>query len=168
MIELWQQGHVQAIHPMTIFQASEIEQSFRHLQQGNHIGKAVVVFPEDSSKVPSVPQSKVLTLDPEASYLLTGGLGGIGRSITTWMVEHGARQLVFLSRSAGQSDTDKAFFVELESMDCSVNAVAGKVQEMNDVKKAILQAAKPIKGVIHLAMVLRVCILSCTPKQFVY
>ena len=160
IIDMWQQGYIQAIHPIALFQASEIEQSFRHLQQGNHIGKAVVAFPEDISKTPSVPLPKVLALDPEASYLLTGGLGGIGRSIATWMIEHGARHLVFLSRSAGLNDGDKVFFVELKSMGCSVTAIAGKVQDLSDVQKAILQATRPIKGVIHLAMVLRVCILK--------
>lgn len=72
------------------------------------------------------------------------------------MVESGARYLVFLSRSAGSSEDDKVFFAELEDMGCSVTAVAGKVQDSDDLKRAMLKTATPIKGVIHLAMVLRV------------
>ena len=74
------------------------------------------------------------------------------------MVECGARSLVFLSRSAGQSDSDKIFFKELESLGCSVAPIPGKAQDMGDVERATAMAEKPIRGIIHLAMVLRVWI----------
>lgn len=154
---MYRQGHIQPIRPVALFPASEIEQSFRYLQKGDHIGKAVVTLPEDVSRIPSSPRATAFTLDPEASYLLTGGTGGLGRSLATWMVERGARHLIFLSRSAGLGDSDKDFFAELKTMDCSVTPVAGKVQDPDDLKKAISKATKPIKGVVHLAMVLRVC-----------
>ena len=154
--EMYKQGSIHPIRPVALFQAFEVEQSFRYLQKGDHIGKAVVVLPEDSSEILSTPQAKSLTLDSEASYLLTGGLGGLGRSVATWMVERGARCLIFLSRSAGLGTDDVAFFAELENMGCVVCPVAGKVQVKEDLEKAILKATKPIKGVVHLAMVLRV------------
>ncbi len=30
-------------------------------------------------------------LAPDASYLIVGGLGGLGRSVAHWMVDHGAK-----------------------------------------------------------------------------
>lgn len=156
-LELYRQGHIHPIRPVTVFDASEIEQSFRHLQKGDHIGKIVVRMPKDASSIASNPRPRALALDPKASYLLTGGTGGLGKSIASWMVDRGARSLIFISRSAGSTDEDKAFFIELESLGCSVSAVAGKVQDMRDVNRAILKAPGPIQGVIHLAMVLRVC-----------
>ena len=154
---MYSQGRISPIRSMAVFEASEIEQSFRHLQNGDHIGKAVVRIPEDASEIPSTSHAKPFTLDAEASYLLTGGLGGLGRSVATWMVERGARHLIFLSRSAGLSDRDNLFFAELKSMGCSVSAVAGKAEDMEVVKTVILRASRPIKGIVHLAMVLRVC-----------
>ncbi len=71
------------------------------------------------------------------------------------MVEHGARSLIFLSRSAGLNDSDSSFF----------GAVAGMTQNMEDVRKAISTAPSPIKGVIQLAMVLRVCHLSTDSRR---
>ncbi|OBT45611.1 Type I Iterative Polyketide synthase (PKS) [Pseudogymnoascus sp. WSF 3629] len=35
----------------------------------------------------------------DASYLLVGGLGGLGRAIARWMMQHGAKNIIFLSRS---------------------------------------------------------------------
>ena len=155
-MRMYEEGHIRPIRPMVSFEASEIEQSFRYLQKGDHIGKAVVKIPQDSSKIPSAPRRNALMLDPEVSYLLTGGLGGLGKSVATWMVEAGARQLIFLSRRATLGDEDKAFLGELEAMGCSVRAVVGEVQDRDLLHKTISESLKPIKGVIHLAMVLRV------------
>ena len=113
-------------------------------------------MPEDRSKIPSITSANAVIMDSQASYLLTGRLGSLKKSVAIWMVKSGARYLIFLSRSAG-NDQDKAFFAELETMGCSVHAVAGKVQDRELLNKMILETSKPIKGVIHLAMVLRVC-----------
>ena len=155
MLDMWQKGLIQSPGPIAQFPASEVENSFRHLQGGNNIGKTVVQLPEDPSKIPSVPRAKPTTFDQDASYILTGGLGGIGKALAAFMIERGARSLIFLARSAGSGNGDKEFFVELESMGCSVNVFAGGVHNLDDVKNAILKAARPIKGVVHLAMVLQ-------------
>ncbi|KAL4887827.1 polyketide synthase dehydratase-domain-containing protein [Aspergillus ambiguus] len=67
----------------------------------------------------------------------------------------GARELVFLSRSAGKSESDQASFAELNTMGCKVTGVAGRAEVSEDIERAISSAGKPIKGVVHLAMVLR-------------
>lgn len=157
-IYMHSQGCINPIQPMLVFEPNDVEQSFRYLQKGNHIGKVVVRIPKDLSMIHSSLSIKPIFLDPEASYLLTGGLGGLGRSIASWMVERGARSLVFLSRSAGQSERDKTFFAELRAMGCSVVSVAGKAENMNDINRCVLKPLKPIKGVFHLAMVLKVFI----------
>lgn len=153
-------GDIHPIRPFTCYETPEIEKSFRCLQKGDHIGKVVIRMPEDISTIAGSPRTRTLSLDPKASYLLVGGLGGLGKSIASWMVEHGACSLVFLSRSAGSSSEDRAIIAELESQGCSVTAVAGKVQDMNDVLRAASSARCEIKGVIHLAMVLQVCLPS--------
>ena len=159
-IEMYSQRRIGPIQPMAVFKPKDIEQSFRYIQKGDHIGKAVVSIPTDLSTIPSTSSVKALSFDPAASYLLTGGLGGLGRSIASWMVERSARHLVFLSRSAGRSDADKAFFAELQSAGCSVTAIEGKAEDIGDINTAKLKASRPIKGVLHLAMVLRVGLIA--------
>ncbi|KAL1610641.1 hypothetical protein SLS60_002311 [Paraconiothyrium brasiliense] len=100
-------------------------------------------------------QEPALNFDGNATYLLTGGLGGLGRLISVWLVEHGARQLVFLSPNAGKKSQDKQLFAELESMGCEVVAVQGVAQSETDISRAIAAAASPVKGVVHLSMQLR-------------
>ncbi|KAI0176547.1 hypothetical protein GGR52DRAFT_571510 [Hypoxylon sp. FL1284] len=156
-IGFYQQGLLQPIEPVVSFEAKQITRAFRHLEDGDHVGKVVVTFPESGShaSIQSVPQPRRIEFDPASAYLLVGGVGGLGRSISTWMVERGARNLTFLSRSAGQSDISKSLFLELESMGCAVTVVTGRVDRMDDVQRALSQSKFPIKGVLQLAMVLK-------------
>ena len=153
------------IRPVLTYEAGEATEAFKSLQTGDHIGKVILRVPQDNSTISGVRSAGTVALDPRGSYLLAGGLGGLGRSVATWMVEHGARSLVFLSRSAGLNESDQTFFAELLSMGCVVSAVAGMTQNMKDVEKAVSSAPGPIKGVMQLAMVLRVCLLFTDSRR---
>lgn len=148
---MYEQGLLRLPDPVTFFEAGQVEQAFRHLQNGAHIGKVVVTMPDDPSSIPSQPPDRPVVMDPNATYILTGGAGGLGGSVATWMAEHGARHLTILSRNAGRSPESKALFRELESMGCSVTAVAGGVQDKEHVAAAVSGSGRPVKGVIHLA-----------------
>jgi hypothetical protein len=155
MVDFYAAGQISVLRPVTLFEAVKAQDAFRHVQNSDHIGKAVITVPLNFGTVPSVPKSSKIELDPNASYLLTGGLGGLGKIISTWLVERGARSLVFLSRSAGSAENQK-FFRELESTGCTVTAAAGKAESPRDIQNAIAKAPSAIRGVIHLAMVLKV------------
>lgn len=95
-------------------------------------------------------------LSPNLSYILIGGLGGVGRAIATWMVERGARNLVFFSRSAGSSSQDQSFARELEIQGCNVVLKKGDATSMDDVKALIHDSPSPVGGILQLSMVIRV------------
>jgi hypothetical protein len=155
-LQFVEEGKLRAPEKVSVFQAVDVESAFRLLGNGDHIGKVVVSMPGDPSSIPArAPVPKTLALDPNATYVITGGLGGLGRSVATWMAEKGARSIVFLSRSAGTRQTDLDFLAELASMGCSGIAVSGQVNCIEDVNKAIALSPNPIKGVVHFAMVQR-------------
>ena len=156
-MDLLRRGLIKPIEPLTLFEASHIEEAFRYMQKGQHIGKIVVKMAEHTDQLQSTAQPRNLVLNPNASYLLIGGLGGLGKSVSTWMVGKGAKHLVFLSRSAGESKKDQAFINELTSQDCSVQVFAGSVANPQDVKNAVANAGRPVAGVLQMSMVLKVC-----------
>ncbi|KAH8585457.1 KR domain-containing protein [Bisporella sp. PMI_857] len=100
---------------------------------------------------PSMPAS----FRSDACYLLVGGLGGLGRSISTWMVENGARNILFLSRSAKEGPETTPFFDELRSQGCLVSVFAGSVNSLSDVEAAVKQAPRPLAGVMQVSAVMR-------------
>lgn len=155
-VRYYTEGSIHPITPVTYFSADKIQEAFRFMQKGSHIGKIVVTMPSEPNTLPTAGKQNKLTLRSDASYLLVGGLGGLGRAVSTWLVENGAKNLVYLSRSAGQSTQDQMFFLELKSLGCSVQAFPGSVSVLSDVERAIAGAQLPVAGVLQMSMVLRV------------
>jgi NADPH:quinone reductase-like Zn-dependent oxidoreductase/NAD(P)-dependent dehydrogenase (short-subunit alcohol dehydrogenase family) len=154
MLHLYAGAHIRPIDPITLYGANEVQDAFRYMQQGSHIGKVVIKFPEDQGALRWSVETPTPSFKQDRAYLLVGGMGGLGRAIATWMVTHGARHLIFLSRSAGTSENDNMFMQELEARGCTVQAWAGDVADPVTVKNAIQQAPVPIAGVMQMAMVL--------------
>lgn len=140
----------------SVFPAAQIRDAFRHMQTARHIGKIVITLPEDPQELESAVCRPTPAFRSDRSYLLAGGLGGLGRSIATWMVEGGARNLIFLARSARESPETRDFLEELRSQGCWVQLVAGSISNLSDVQRAVNNAAKPLAGIFNLAMVLKV------------
>jgi aryl carrier-like protein len=100
-------------------------------------------------------RQRLVTFDGSASYLLVGGLGGLGRSISTWMIDRGARHLIYLSRSANpNTEKHQDFIREIESMGCKVELVQGSVSSADDVQKAVDVGRGKLKGILQMSMVL--------------
>jgi hypothetical protein len=153
-----QQGKLNVGAIAKTFEADQIQEAFRYMQGGRHIGKIIITMPDNTDALQSVKQRPMPRLRSDRSYILAGGLGGLGRSLATWLAENGAGELIFLSRSAKPDAKIDSFTNELTSQGCSVQLVAGSVASASDVQAAVDSATKPIAGVINLSMVLRVCI----------
>ena len=145
------------IRPIKCFDVASVAGAFQHMQTGQHIGRIAVTLRGSSENtsltgISNRPQS--LELDQSASYMLIGGLGGLGRAVATWMVEHGARSLIFLSRSASLTPKNQAFVDELEDMGCKFQLARGSVTDVDAVRKAMKSTTHPLKGIIQMSMVL--------------
>lgn len=159
MMDFFRQRRLQTIRLARVSSATAVRETFQNMQSGKHIGKIVVELRDYTGKphLGNVQASEDtgVKLDSSASYLLVGGLGGLGRSISIWMVQRGARNLIFLSRSAGVSQKHQDLARELESMNCAVQLIQGSVTNAADVARAVDGALGPLKGIIQLSMVLR-------------
>lgn len=157
ILEFCQQGKLRPITPMKAFEAAKVEEAFRYMQKGQHIGKIVVTVPQNPQSLEAEPARRETVLRGDRTYFFAGGLGGLGQSIATYLVERGARYLIFFSRSAGTfADSNPYFFKELQSLGCNVQAISGSINNMQDVQEAVASAANPIAGVLHASMVLQV------------
>jgi len=94
-----------------------------------------------------------LSFRDDASYLITGGLGGLGLLVARWMVERGAKHLVLLGRSS-PDETVRKKLTELEQTGAFVvveKADVSDVESMTRVMSNIEQSNLPLAGVIHSA-----------------
>jgi hypothetical protein len=161
-VEWHGQGKIKPIQPIKKFPASQIQDAFRYMQQGVHMGKILIEMPQGSAHTALETNKSKPNFSAEKTYLLVGGLGGLGRTISTWMVENGARHIVYLSRSAGQSPGDQKFLEELKVQGCHPICVVGSVSESADVQRAVNTCIKPLAGVLQMSMNLNV---SAGPKR---
>ncbi|OBT54633.1 Type I Iterative Polyketide synthase (PKS) [Pseudogymnoascus sp. 24MN13] len=162
VIRLFEQKVIVPVDPITVYPVSELERTYRLMQVGKHMGKIVIAMnPEDI--VPVLPKTPSVKLRPDSSYLVVGGLGGIGRSVCHWMVSHGAKNIVVISRSASSQEKAAPFLAEIGKNGCKVKVTACDITDeyqLAEVLKACSFEMPPICGVIQAAMVLEDSILE--------
>ncbi|OQE83792.1 hypothetical protein PENNAL_c0030G06593 [Penicillium nalgiovense] len=163
VLSLFSHGELRGPEPLETYGFSELQQAFRKMQTGRHMGKLVAIAkPDDIVKHIAVTNRSPL-LRSDAAYLLVGGLGGIGRATALWMVSRGARHLVFLNRSGFESAAARDTVSALQAAGCTATVFACDVADAAQLASTLDKARQqlpPIRGVIQGAMVLRDCMLD--------
>ena len=154
-MELLRSGAIKPLPLAKIFEASEIQEAFRSMQGGQHIGKMVVNMPDEPETLQAAKPWPEVRFRSDRSYMLVGGLGGLGKATAGWMAEHGARHLVFLSRSGDSHQHARDFLAELQSLGCQTQVFTGSVGSKADVEVAVRGASLPIAGVMNMSLVLK-------------
>lgn len=147
--------------PLTIYEAAKTSEALRYMKQGQHIGKLLLKMPDGFSKLPGSLLSPEVLFSPSSTYMLIGGLGGLGRTAANWIVEHGASDIVFVGRTAGQSLEDEQFIEELAAQKCSTVCIQGSVSEPETMKRAVAACRYPLRGILQMSAVLRVSSSAC-------
>jgi acyl transferase domain-containing protein len=97
--------------------------------------------------------SDTLRLRPDATYLITGGVGGLGLLVARRFAARGARHLVLLSRNEPGSSAQAAID-ELRDQGVHVTTVKADVAREHDLTEALGHISPPLAGIVHAAGVL--------------
>ncbi|KAL8758325.1 MAG: hypothetical protein Q9199_001581 [Rusavskia elegans] len=151
--------HKETMRPKDLgetFDIAELQQALVHLSTGSAVEKVIVTLENPESLLKMTTSTQLVTFKPEAAYILVGGLGGLGRSLSTWMADRGARHLYFLSRSGAYNSEAQAVIHDLNARGVMTQIYKGDVSVKIDVQTLVSHASRkhPIKGIIHAAMVL--------------
>lgn len=105
----------------------------------------------------------------DATYFISGGLGGLGLRVARWFSEHGAKNLVLSSRRPANEEA-KAFIDEMTKNGCKVKVAVADVSKPEDVKRVFAEIEKdmpPLGGIIHAAGMIQPRLISdATWKDF--
>ena len=151
-MDLIRSGIAKPCLPIEVFDASNVTQAFRHFSIGTRIGKVAVSFQDIESRIKVIPSKHDIVFSPEKSYIMIGCLGGLGRSMSKWMMSRGARNFVFLGRSGLAKPAAKDLVNDLRKQGANVEVVCGDVGKYEDVERAMKSTILPIGGVIQAAM----------------
>ncbi|MGC1851139.1 MAG: SDR family NAD(P)-dependent oxidoreductase, partial [Solirubrobacterales bacterium] len=129
--------------PTTAWDVREAPRAFRHLREGNNVGKVVLRVPR--------------AIDPERTVLITGGTGGLGALIARHLAEvHGARHLLLVSRRGPEAEGAAELKRELAELGAEATIAACDVSDREGLAEllASIPAEHPLGAVIHCAGVI--------------
>ncbi|KAF7953322.1 hypothetical protein EAE96_006533 [Botrytis aclada] len=158
VIDYFHRGIFHSFKPFHLISIENLKGAMRLLQGGKASGK-IVLSVDGADIIPATIRPQTLwNFDSKSSYIIAGGLGGLGRSAALWMAEKGARYLILLSRSGPATDAATSLLIKLRDMGVSVEAPTCDITSSDQLEKVILQCSKffpPIKGCIQATMVLK-------------
>ncbi|KAI6268439.1 Type I Iterative PKS [Pyricularia oryzae] len=147
---------------LNIFPASDLELAFRQLQSGKNIGRCLITLDRNDVVPQMITESRDWMFDSEASYLIAGGTGGLGRSLAKFFASRGARHIILPSRSgSGEAGSKVSEMLEelrsrginIEAPRCDVADAASLAAALKDCRDRL--GMPPVKGCINAAMVLQ-------------
>lgn len=143
------QGELKPL-PQYIKPMEEIVGAYRYMQQARHIGKIVITQQRWGGGC-SIDAPEAFS--GNGTYLITGGLGGIGIRLTQWLFERGARNFVLAGRNepSGQA---KVFLDDITRTGARIKTVSCDVSNEADVETLFSQIRSKmpaLRGVFHLA-----------------
>lgn len=118
-------------------------------------------------------QSKPITLDSDACYLITGGMGDLGSQVASWFAKQGAKHLLLTTHREVDSTVTTEFKKKFPD-DCDVDFLLVDLTIDEQVKKMMEKIASlphPLKGIVHTAGTIKdmpVSEMSWEDMEFVF
>lgn len=173
MVETLQLYRAGEIHtpPMEVFDVTRVSQAYRFFAKKDRIGKVVISMEDPQARVPLAPATYLSLFDPDKIYLLIGCLGGLGRSLSRWMMTRGARNFMFVGRSGADKPSAQQLVSRLEQTGATVGVVRGDVSQAADVTAAVsacVATGRQIGGAVQAAMGLREALFTRMPNEAWY
>lgn len=116
----------------------------------------------------TAPASPSVTIQPDATYLISGGTGGLGLEMARWLAAQGAQHLCLLARSPASSTVQQQI-AALRQTGTHVTVVRADISNRAEVAAVLadIDASHPLKGIIHAAGLVDDGILQQqTPARF--
>ncbi|MDT0478046.1 SDR family NAD(P)-dependent oxidoreductase, partial [Streptomyces sp. DSM 41014] len=148
-------GRVLEPLPYEEYEVGDVESAFRQMARARHVGKILVRF-DEVYEPPVAPTDGESRLSADGTYLITGGLGGIGLKLAEWLVGRGAGHVMLIGRSPLG---DRAAVLDrLKRSGAQVTYHAVDVADEAAMRGLLREHAdsgrSPVRGVIHAAGVL--------------
>ncbi|AEM83582.1 type I polyketide synthase [Streptomyces violaceusniger] len=140
----------------TTYPLAEVTDAFRWMAGARHIGKLVLTIPQEG-QVDAVLPDGPLTVRDGGTYIVTGGLRGLGLATACWLARQGAGHLVLSGRTAPVGAAARTL-AELSAAGTRITVVTGDISHPGTADRLVAAATAAdgasLNGVVHSAMVL--------------
>ncbi|KAJ5180539.1 polyketide synthase [Penicillium capsulatum] len=161
IVALFSEGNLHTALPLHVHDVSEVTQVLKTVQRGECIGKFVFAVNPESQVQATIKTRPSFQIDPNATFVIAGGLGGIGRATARWMADRGAKNLVLLSRFGPRTDSGRKVVSDLQATGVRVETPACDITNldaMSAVFSRLMSDMPPIKGVFQMSIIARVAV----------
>jgi NADPH:quinone reductase-like Zn-dependent oxidoreductase/NADP-dependent 3-hydroxy acid dehydrogenase YdfG/acyl carrier protein len=141
--------------PHRVFPVARVADAFRDMAQAKHIGKQIISIQDCAGLQVERSEQQSVAIDPDASYLITGGLGGFGLAVAEHLARRGARHLALVGRR-GPTPATQAVLESLRQRGVEARVFQADVTDRKQVEEVIagVRSMGPLRGIMHAAMVL--------------
>lgn len=156
---LYTDRKISQIRNYAVMSFAQAQEGIRGVQSGKYSKVVLTPTPTDVLSVAPRPMT-AYQFESDATYVLAGGYGGLGRNLARWMVSRGAKNLVMLSRSSASSPEKREMTTDLENTGCKILDLVCDISDLSTLSALSdgrLSHLPPIKGCIQASMVLKVC-----------
>lgn len=132
-----------------------MEEAFRYVGAGKHLGKVLIKIRNEELSTLGMPARTIsatpkIFFNPNKSYVITGGLGGVGLELTNWMIKKGAQKFLLNSRQGVTNGYQKLCLTKWRN----INGVHVKISthDSGDIQQAFrliteAEGMAPIGGI---------------------
>ncbi|PWY82065.1 putative polyketide synthase [Aspergillus heteromorphus CBS 117.55] len=145
----------QTTHPMT---PTATEALFRAIHTRAHIGKSILTLPRTLTIPVTLTTRPTYTFPSNATYLIAGGLGGLGRVAARWLVSRGARHLILLSRFGPRTPAAHALISELTGQGIHLATPPCDITSLPTLRGTLATLSEtfpPIAGAFQMSIIAR-------------
>ncbi|GAB6031064.1 hypothetical protein CHUAL_007875 [Chamberlinius hualienensis] len=154
------------VKPLTrhVFSKNEVEDAFRFMASGKHIGKVLIKIAEEEPKMilPDAPLTSIKAIQKaycssQKSYIIAGGLGGFGLELAFWLIDRGAKNLVLCSRFGIKDGYQARCIRVMSNREAQILVSTDDITTIKGTTALLEMANKlaPVGGIFNLAMVLK-------------
>ncbi|MGW2325793.1 SDR family NAD(P)-dependent oxidoreductase [Streptomyces sp. NPDC001700] len=139
----------------TTYPLADVTEAFRQMAGARHLGKLVLTLPQQGDVSAVLPDGPVPVREG-GTYLITGGLRGLGLATARWLAGQGAGHLVLNGRTAPVG-ADAQTLGEVSATGTKVTVILGDIGRPGTAERLVAAATADgarLDGVVHCAMVL--------------
>ena len=139
----------------TAYPLSEAATAVRAMSAAEHTGKLVLSIPRTGQTRAVVPPPQAQVFRSDGSYIVTGGVGGLGLFLAAVMANGGCGRIVLTSRSQPNPQAQKTI-ERLRAGGADIQVEAGNIADPETAARLVTVATAtglPLRGVLHAAAV---------------
>ncbi len=153
--------------PRHVFDHTQVEEAFRFMGAGKHIGKVLIDMQNfDQTTAKGRFRHPYYQDEKEEGFtLITGGLGGFGLALVQWLFKRGVRKFLLTSRKGVSTGEQERLIQILRGQGAEIIVSTHDVAKEKEAEELIGLARGRLKSIYHLAMVLEDTLFTNMTKE---